>query len=94
MTTTPLSVITNAALGGNLTDLHVRARQNMPSILKDGDKTIAIIKDEAYSNLLSSAAVLRSQLDLAVLILDNLPGISIDTKEMHRVLNESRMEEM
>ncbi len=72
----------------------LRPRENMPSILKDGDKTIAIIKDEAYSNLLSSAAVLRSQLDLAVLILDNLPGVSIDTKEMHRVLNESRMEEM
>lgn len=91
MITTPLSVVTNA-LGGRLTDFNIRTRENMPSILKDGDHTVAIIKDESYTNLLCEAGRLREQLEIAALILDNLPGASIDTSGMRRVLADSKVE--
>lgn len=92
MTTTPLSIVTNAL--GDLMNLETRQRENMPTLLINNGVTIATIKDPRFEGLLGSAASLRSQLDLAVLILDNLPNFSIDTVEMHRVLEESRMEEM
>lgn len=75
-------------------NLEIRQRENMPTLLINNGVTIATIKDPRFEGLLGSAAALRSQLDLAVLILDNLPNFSIDTVEMHRVLEESRMEEM
>jgi hypothetical protein len=75
-----------------MTDFSIRYRKGMPAILKDGPQTIAVIKDEAYANLLGAAAKLREQLDAAVFILDNIPGISIDTLQMHRVLAESKVE--
>jgi hypothetical protein len=66
----------------------------MSTLLIDQGVVIATIKDPRYEGLLGSAATLRQQLDYLVFVVDNLPGVSIDTLEAHRVLNESRMEEM
>jgi hypothetical protein len=65
----------------------------MPSILKDGDHTIAIIKDESYANLLGEAGRLKEWLEVAVLLLDSISGVSVDTKEMKRVLTNAKVRE-
>ena len=75
-----------------MTNFNIRIRENMPSILKDGDHTIAIIKDESYANLLCEAGRLRKQLEFAVLLLESLPGVWVNTSEFKRVLTDSKME--
>lgn len=88
MTTTPLSVVTNT-LGGRLINIETRKRIGMSTILKSDSKTIAVIKDEDFTALLGSAALLRQELSIAVFILENLPHLSIDTAGMKRALEES-----
>lgn len=75
-------------------NLTIRPREGMSTLLLDQDHIIAKIQDPLYEGLLENAAALRCQLDYMVFILDNLSGVSIDTLEAHRVLDETRTEEM
>lgn len=77
-----------------MTNLTIRVRENMSTLLLDHDRIIGTIKDPLYENLLVEAGRLREQLDTLVFIVDNLSGVSIDTLEAHRVLEDSRMEEV
>lgn len=92
---TPLSTVINSLLlkhshtGGRLTNLNVREREGMNPILRDCIHTVAVIKDPEYTDLLIEAGRLQEQLAIAVLILDNLPGLSIDTLTMKLVLKQS-----
>lgn len=61
----------------------------MPSILKAGALTIAVVKVPTYAPLLAEAGRLQEQLAIALLILENLPGVSIETSSMRRVLEDS-----
>lgn len=70
-------------------NIETRKRIGMPTILKSDSKTIAVVKDEDFTALLGSAALLREQLSLSVFILDHLPHVSIDTSGMKRVLEDS-----
>jgi hypothetical protein len=75
-------------------NLTLRPRENMPTLLLDQDHIIGTVKDPRYEQLLGNADRLRQQLDYLTFIIDNLSGVSIDTLEAHRVLDETRMEEM
>lgn len=75
-----------------MTDFNLRHRENMSTILKDGDITVAVIKHDSYSPLLLEAARLREQLEIATFVLDQLPDVHIDTGAMHEVLKASDWE--
>lgn len=75
-----------------LTDLKLRPRENMPTLLLNGDSVIGTIKHPEYENLLVNAGLLKEQLSLAVFIIDHLPGVSIDTLGMKRVLEATNPE--
>ena len=72
----------------------LRERENMPTLLLDQGIVIGTIKDPRYENLLSQAAQLRIQLDYLTFIVDNLPGVSIDTQAAHMTLEDSKIEEV
>lgn len=72
-----------------MTNLELRPRENMSTLLLDQDHIIAKIQDPRYEGLLENAALLREHLSVCVFILDNLAGISIDTAGMKRVLEDS-----
>lgn len=73
-----------------LTDLKLRPRENMPTLLLDNDVIIGTVKLPEYENLLVNAGLLKEQLSLAVFIIDLLPGVSIDTRGMKRVLEATK----
>lgn len=74
--------------------MELRIRENMDTLLIDDGEVVARIKDPRYEQLLRGSAQLREQLDYMIFVIDNLSGVSIDTLEAHRVLEETRMEEM
>lgn len=56
------------------------------TVVSDTRGAVCIVRNERYTPLLTHADDLRAQLLVAVTILENLPGVSVDTAEMNRVL--------
>lgn len=73
------------------TELNLRIRENMPTLICDQDRIIGTVKDPVYEGLFLQAARLREMLDAAVFILDNVPDVDFNTDEMHDVLNASKI---
>lgn len=75
-----------------MTNIEIRHRENMSTLLLVDGHKIASVCDPTYEPLLTNAALLREQLDIAVFILENLPGVRIDTLGMRRILQTSKTE--
>ena len=73
-------------------EISIHARENMATLLLVDGHAIAKVSDPRYERLLANAAELQQNLAVAVFILDNLSGISIDTVGMHRALEDSGYE--
>jgi len=73
-------------------EIVTHVRENMPTLLLVDGHLIAKVSDPRYESLLANAAELQQNLAVAVFILDNLSGISIDTVGMHRALEDSGYE--
>lgn len=73
--------------------LNIRYREGMPPLLRDLEGIVAVIKDDRYIGLLGQAANLREQLSIAAYLLENLPGITVNTSDMREVLEKARVED-